>query len=195
MKLDLFDFIDRCMEDYDLRKASFEYAEKVIYDHFRKLLKENTQNLISKRSLFGVSREELTKSWGIALVIVVFITTFFRVAIVDGESMEPTLYAGDLVLVSRMSPIHRNDVVIVRHDHVYVVKRAIVIPGDDMPGGRRYQSPGCVFPGFLPSSMIHGTVKIRCIPSGMAGHILLCQGHKRIHISASTVHSQSCAFD
>jgi len=99
-------------------------------------LKENTQNLISKRSLFGVSREELTKSWGIALAIVIFVTTFFRVAIVDGESMEPTLYAGDVVLVSRMSPIHRNDVVIVRHDHAYVVKRAIGIPGDDMPGGK-----------------------------------------------------------
>ena len=47
MKLDLFDFIDRCMEDYDLRKASFEYAEKVIYDHFSKLLKENTQDVVA----------------------------------------------------------------------------------------------------------------------------------------------------
>ena len=46
MRLDLFDFIDRCMEEYDLRKASFEYAEKVIYEHFKGLVKEDNADIV-----------------------------------------------------------------------------------------------------------------------------------------------------
>ncbi|MBR2794944.1 MAG: hypothetical protein IKE16_09895 [Solobacterium sp.] len=58
MRLDLFDFIDRCMEEYDLRKASFEYAEKVIYEHFKGLVKEDNADIVAVFSRVK-SRESL----------------------------------------------------------------------------------------------------------------------------------------
>ena len=97
-------------------------------------MNEKTPDLISKRFLLGVSFDEFVKSFGTALIIVLFVTTFFQMAIVEGESMEPTLHEGDVVLVSRMSRIKRNDIVIAKPKYVYVIKRAVGVPGDDFDG-------------------------------------------------------------
>lgn len=75
----------------------------------------------------------------LALWLVLFIInlTLFGFAVVHGESMEPTLWEGDLLLC-RKSPgfePDRNDVVLCRTGKGYeneLVKRVIGIPGDEI---------------------------------------------------------------
>jgi signal peptidase I len=79
----------------------------------------------------------------------------YTIAIVDGSSMEPTLWAGDRLLVRRcaITTLRRGDIVVVResllHDvsradgpawaaiapaqERFLVKRAVAIPGDPLP--------------------------------------------------------------
>jgi signal peptidase I len=78
---------------------------------------------------------------------------------VDGQSMEPTLYEGDRLLVRRRGLRHlrRGDMVILRPPHLYPrevgdgrwreaaggthVKRVAALPGHPMPSGVAHPSP------------------------------------------------------
>ena len=78
----------------------------------------------------------------------------YTIAIVDGNSMEPTLWAGDRLLVRRcpLTKLRRGDIVVVRERHPrdvfpdgavwgaatpplhrFLVKRAVAIAGDPVP--------------------------------------------------------------
>ncbi|SIS44877.1 signal peptidase I [Salimicrobium salexigens] len=72
-----------------------------------------------------------------ALVALVFRTFIFASYIVDGESMEPTLYDGNLLMVNKVSyewtEIHRQDVIVFHYNEKDdYVKRVIGLPGDEI---------------------------------------------------------------
>jgi len=47
MRLDLFDFIDQCMSEYDLHRPGFDYAETVIQQFFRELVSGTRQDVVA----------------------------------------------------------------------------------------------------------------------------------------------------
>ena len=69
----------------------------------------------------------------IAIVLVFYV--FFSSAVVDGESMEPTLASGDFLLVTHGAPtLNRGDVVVATVSEngrpIELVKRVVALPGD-----------------------------------------------------------------
>ena len=69
------------------------------------------------------------------LAIVLVFYVFFASAVVDGDSMQPTLASGDFLLVTRSTPtLNRGDVVVAVVNEngtpVELVKRVIALPGD-----------------------------------------------------------------
>ena len=91
-------------------------------------------NLISRKSLSGVSTGEVLQSIGTAWCIVLIVVTFLQVAIVCGDSMKPTLMDGDMLLVSRFSKIEKGDIVIAYPEKKCVVKRVAGVEGDRIAG-------------------------------------------------------------
>lgn len=63
--------------------------------------------------------------------IVAVLLSMFRVAMVKGESMMPTMHDGQFVLATRrLSRLHRGDVVLVRRRPGTLIKRVAYLPGD-----------------------------------------------------------------
>ena len=79
---------------------------------------------------------KLTKSnfitMGITLVITLtFITFVAQGAIVSGDSMFPTLKNQDIVAMEKITKeYNRYDIVIIKIDHVHIIKRIIGLPGE-----------------------------------------------------------------
>jgi signal peptidase I len=75
---------------------------------------------------------------GIFLVIVIFFSTTFRMAVVRGDSMLPTYHDGQLLLVNKLrsinGPIQKGDVVLVGRDNDVIIKRVAYLPGDVIRG-------------------------------------------------------------
>ncbi len=73
-------------------------------------------------------------SYIIIVLVVVLIRTFlFTPAIVNGSSMEKTLYDGELVIVNKiklLSGVDRFDIVISRIDDELLIKRVIGLPNE-----------------------------------------------------------------
>ncbi len=67
------------------------------------------------------------------LTIALFLCPF-RIGVVSGHSMSPTLEDGDLYLIDRTyyrrHPVRRGDVVIFRHAGETYIKRVLALPGD-----------------------------------------------------------------
>ncbi len=82
----------------------------------------------------------------------------YTIAVVHGSSMEPTLWAGDRLLVRRcaLAKLRRGDIVVIREPHLparaaerlawlpvspglsrFLVKRAVAVPGDPLPPAMR----------------------------------------------------------
>lgn len=69
------------------------------------------------------------------LVAIIFRAYFFASYVVDGESMEPTLYDGNMLMVNKVlydwTDVHRQDVIVFHYnDEDDYVKRVIGLPGD-----------------------------------------------------------------
>lgn len=72
----------------------------------------------------------------VALLLALFVRTFvLQLVVVASGSMEPTLLAGDLVLVDRLAHVGRGDVLLFRHSGAAVerwIKRCVAIEGDEV---------------------------------------------------------------
>lgn len=79
---------------------------------------------------------------GIALVIAAIILTFFKPIIIQQESMQPTFYSDDYVIISKQAytlfgDVEHGDVIVFKSDLLdgegnskHLIKRIIGIPGD-----------------------------------------------------------------
>jgi signal peptidase I len=80
--------------------------------------------------------KEWLKSFALAFAIVLPISFVCRPAIVDGSSMQPTLYNKNVVLTERVSKELKHGEVIVFDarpiDEEYYIKRVIGLPGDSV---------------------------------------------------------------
>ena len=68
-----------------------------------------------------------------AVVITVVFSLLFRVILVDGESMLPTLQNGDWILVLKTKNIENSDIILTNTDNKYglrIIKRAVAFSGD-----------------------------------------------------------------
>lgn len=69
------------------------------------------------------------------IVVILFVSTF-RMGLVRGDSMYPTYVNGQVVLVRRLGwltpPLKRGDVVVVRKDNDYIIKRIYRLPGEEV---------------------------------------------------------------
>lgn len=86
----------------------------------------------------------------IVVITVVLIRTFLVTpAIVDGKSMEPTLYNNNIVLLNKLNyklnDIKRFDVVVVNLDGEKLIKRVIALPGEYI----EYKDNNLYIDGFL----------------------------------------------
>jgi signal peptidase I len=79
----------------------------------------------------------------IFLVLVFIFVSMYHIAIVSGQSMEPTYQNGQVVLVRRRNwlspPLHHNDVILIRRDRDVLIKRVYRLPGEEIddPGIQR----------------------------------------------------------
>jgi len=74
--------------------------------------------------------------WALAIIALILagLRTQFRLIVVKGDSMVPTLHSGDLLVVSTRAYVEatpeRGDLVIVRHQGELMVKRVVGLPGE-----------------------------------------------------------------
>ena len=81
---------------------------------------------------------EFIKDTSKYIVVIILVLLFFIFVVglnqVIGPSMEPNLYEDDIVIVNkllyRFKDIKRNDVVIIKQDEKYMVKRIIGLPNE-----------------------------------------------------------------
>lgn len=86
----------------------------------------------------GIFREVvLGKPGGYAAIILLAMLALYgfgpkglRFFMVPSGSMEPTLQVGDMLATLRFPEYHRGDIVVMRHNGEYLVKRVVGIPGD-----------------------------------------------------------------
>lgn len=69
---------------------------------------------------------------GLAVLASLWISNYYRLAVVSGRSMEPTLTQGDIVLVKIGESTQRGDIVVVDSNvlHKRIIKRVIAVEGD-----------------------------------------------------------------
>lgn len=102
---------------------------------------------------------------GIPFVVIILIVLFIKQFIVTpiqvkGDSMDPTLKNGDLMLLNRLSytfgSINRFDIVVVDKGDSYLIKRVIGLPGEHIKyeNNRLYVDDEEVKETFLPTGKI-----------------------------------------
>jgi signal peptidase I len=73
----------------------------------------------------------------LALIFLYYLRRTYLVVTVSGRSMEPTLWAGDRLLVRRVpiSVVRRGQIVVFGSDSAgkWIVKRVLAVPGDPIP--------------------------------------------------------------
>lgn len=103
------------------------------------ILEQNSQKLKSDRSFLPWCLVGLI----IILLVVILNTYVFFIADVSGESMEPTLFDNDKVLVNRYKSIKRGSIVVIKpndNENRLVIKRVIALEGDkvEIKNGKVY---------------------------------------------------------
>lgn len=67
------------------------------------------------------------------LLIVMILNGFFiSIAQVDGHSMEPTFCSNDTVIIEYTTSYDRDDILILRNDDSFLIKRVVGLPGDSL---------------------------------------------------------------
>lgn len=89
-------------------------------------------NSLIKKILFG----KQVGLW-VLLILLVILLYFFvgrdmRFFMVPSSSMEPTLYTGDMLLTLNQPTYQRGDVVVLKTEEEYLVKRIVGLPGDSL---------------------------------------------------------------
>ena len=86
------------------------------------------------------NKKSFIKEWGpfiVILLIVILIKIFIVTPIkVNGDSMNPTLYDGDIMILNMMdyklNGLDRFDIVVVKKNGEFLIKRVIGLPGDEV---------------------------------------------------------------
>ncbi len=71
--------------------------------------------------------------FGIFLALVILLNMAFRLILVDGVSMQPTLAEGDWLLICRVVDAQKGDIVVTNTHNTQnarIIKRLIALPGD-----------------------------------------------------------------
>lgn len=99
----------------------------------------NTSSEVIIEKIKGdTSKRESVLSWVrfLALLLGIFIVLRFGIgiSIINGNSMNPTLEDGNIVLVNKLSVLpDRNDIVVVKDPNGYnIIKRVIALPGESI---------------------------------------------------------------
>lgn len=103
---------------------------------------------MNKKKLKKIAKDILP--YIVVVISVVLIRTFLITpAIVDGKSMEPTLYNNNIVLLNkldyRLNDIKRFDVVVVNLGKERLIKRVIALPGEHV----EYKDGNLYIDGFV----------------------------------------------
>ena len=79
---------------------------------------------------------------------------------VNGDSMDPTLQDGDLMILNKLSyklgSINRFDIVVIDKEDTYIIKRVIGLPGEkiEYKDNKLYINDEEIEEGFLPSGKV-----------------------------------------
>ena len=85
--------------------------------------------------------------WRVVCVLLVMITLYAaiccRLVITEGTSMEPTFFAGEVLLCRRtFSAPKKGDVVLIDKGNKLVIKRVAYVPGDEIPDSIQFYFEG-----------------------------------------------------
>ncbi len=85
-------------------------------------------------------KKSFIREWGpfILIIIIILIVKFFIITPikVNGDSMNPTLKDGDIMILNRidykLNGLNRFDIVVLKKDGEYLIKRVIGLPGEEI---------------------------------------------------------------
>lgn len=131
-KKDLSDLNRKELVDlvYDLMNEEYgEQAEKSERPSVEQV-REEKQKLSSRRKYWKMLRNTLAVLVVVAAIAVLISTLFMPVIQVSGDSMEPTLKDGDILLLVRTKSFESGDLCCVSWHNKMLLKRVIGLPGD-----------------------------------------------------------------
>lgn len=92
---------------------------------------EKERNRLKRRKEYGNAlRGTCFSLLAVAAIAVLAATLFLPVLQVTGTSMEPTLYDGDIIVLTKKSSINRGDLCGFYYQNKLLLKRVIGLPGD-----------------------------------------------------------------
>lgn len=87
------------------------------------------------RTILGARRQQVLIT--LFVLLAVFFSVTFRLAIVSGDSMLPTYHDGEPILLLRSnwarSPLQKGDVVLFKNGDEVLIKRIAFLPGEALP--------------------------------------------------------------
>ena len=92
----------------------------------------------------------------IILVVILLRTFVVTQAVVRQQSMEPTLFERDVILINKLGKFNRFDVVVIDLGEEYIIKRVIGLPGEHIEyiDNKLYVNGKYVEEAFLDDSVI-----------------------------------------
>jgi len=129
----------------DVLREKSEDAEDEKFNALQQKVTEELDEISAKNKKSRRLRTLLTiviqvSFW--AIVILVLLEVIFGVSKVQGGSMEPTLYDGDIIVYSRLAKDYeRGDIIVAKsvQEDTLIVKRLIGLPGDTININRKNQ--------------------------------------------------------
>ena len=84
-------------------------------------------------ALLGIMMKKIKEliPYIVILVVVILIRTYVATpVIVNGPSMQTTLYTNDMLVLKKTKKINRYDIVVANHNGDKLIKRVMAVPGD-----------------------------------------------------------------